>query len=109
MRLNVLDILSDSPKNFIFQKESNKTNFGGLLTVIFLSAFLLLSILYILDYKERVYDLGAYEIEYLHLLNTSLEDDREALNSKPEFNPNKTFYITLYARTMTMVKLMTLY
>ena len=96
MRLNVLDILSDSPKNFIFQKEANKTNFGGLLTVIFLSAFLLLSILYILDYKERVYDLdSAYEIEYLHLLHTSFSEDREALDSDPDLNPNITFHITL--------------
>ena len=101
MRLNVLDILSDSPKNFIFQKEANKTNFGGLLTVLFLSAFLLLSMLYILDYKERVYDLdSAYEIEYLHLLHTSLEDDYELLNSNPDLNPNKTFYITLLSENL---------
>jgi len=101
MKLNCLDILSDSPKNFILKKEANKTNFGGLLAIIFLSAFLLLTILYILDYWERVYDLDSpYEIEYLNLLNTSLIDDREEINSDPDLNPNKTFLITLYSRNL---------
>ena len=53
MRLNFLDILSDSPKNFIFKKEANKTNFGGFLTIIFLLVFLLFTILYILDIMKK--------------------------------------------------------
>ena len=62
----------------------------------------MLSILYILDYKERVYDLdSAYEIEYLHLLNTSLKEDSESLNSDPDLNPNITFNIALLSRKLS--------
>ena len=96
MRLSFLDILSDSPKNFIFKKEANKTNFGGFLTIIFLLVFLLFTILYILDYYEKVYTLKSpYEIQYLHLLNNTRDIDIEKLDSNPNLNPNTTFWIYL--------------
>ena len=98
MRLNFLDILSDSPKNFIFKKESNKTNFGGVLTIIFLLVFLLFVILYLLDYYEKVYTLNsAYEIQYLHLINQTADIDKSAMDSDPKSNPNQTFYVYLYS------------
>ena len=101
MRLNFLDILSDSPKNFIFKKEANKTNFGGFLTIIFLLVFLLFSILYILDYYEKVYTLESpYEIQNLRLQNTTDVTDREKLNSDPNLNPTKTFWIYLSSRSL---------
>ena len=36
LKLNPLDIISDSPNLFILQKETNKTNFGGFLFLIYL-------------------------------------------------------------------------
>ena len=34
--MNKLDFLSGAPKTLIFEKSSNKTNFGGVLTIIYL-------------------------------------------------------------------------
>ena len=42
MRFNKLDLLSNAPKIFIFQKHSNKTHFGGVLTFILLIIILIL-------------------------------------------------------------------
>ena len=50
--MHPLDIFSDSPKFFIFEKEANKTNFGGVLTLFFSIIMTLISILYFLDYIE---------------------------------------------------------
>ena len=44
--MNSLDIFSDSPRYFIFQKETNKTNFGGVLTLFFSIIMILISFLY---------------------------------------------------------------
>ena len=33
--MRIIDFLSDSPKTFIFKKSSNKTTFGGFLTLIY--------------------------------------------------------------------------
>ena len=40
MGLHRLDFFSNSPKNFIFQNASNKTNLGGVLTLIYIIFFL---------------------------------------------------------------------
>ena len=65
MRFHALDLLSDSPKNYIFQREANKTNFGGILTILFFVSFIFISILYILDYFDSIKN-GEFIIEYLH-------------------------------------------
>ena len=44
------DFLSQSPKTFIFERISNKTNFGGVLTIIYLLIMLFISIYYIYNY-----------------------------------------------------------
>ena len=104
MGLHRLDFFSNSPKNFIFQNTSNKTNFGGVLTLIYIIFFLCIIFYYIIDYilKEE------YSVEYSHyeeseeLLyedETSKYYDNEKLNSYLEFNfqtiieYNKTLYI----------------
>ena len=45
-----LDFLSDSPKTFIFQKSSNKTTFGGSLTLIYIFIVFLIAFTYIYNY-----------------------------------------------------------
>ena len=47
------DFISDSPRTLIFQKSSNKTNFGGFLFLIYLLAILLIFIIYIIDYVQN--------------------------------------------------------
>ena len=89
--MHPLDFFSDSPKNFIFQKEANKTNFGGVLTLLFSLIMIFISFLYLLDYI----DMNNYSIEYSHIIVPTLEKDIPFLNSIPENNPNLTFTIEL--------------
>ena len=46
-----LDFLSGAPKTFIFEKSSNKTNLGGVFTLIYLIIVLLIFLVYIVDYE----------------------------------------------------------
>ena len=48
--MHSFDFFSESPNIFIFQKESNKTNFGGILFSLFTIIMFLISLAYILDY-----------------------------------------------------------
>jgi len=89
--MHPLDIFSDSPKYFIFQKETNKTNFGGVLTLLFSIIMIFFSILYLLDYK----DMDKYSIEYSHIMNSTLNIDVPILNNITENNPNYDFIIEL--------------
>ena len=45
-----LDFLSNSPKTFIFEKSSNKTTFGGFLTLIYVLLIFIMSFVYIYNY-----------------------------------------------------------
>ena len=46
-----LDFLSGAPNTFIFEKNSNKTNLGGVFTLIYLIIVLIIFIAYIFDYE----------------------------------------------------------
>ena len=48
-----LDFLSGAPKTFIFEKSSNKTNLGGVFTLIYLIIVLIISLAYIVDYEAN--------------------------------------------------------
>ena len=48
--MNALDFLNSSPHYFIFKKETNKTNFGGVLFLIYLIIMFFISFIYILDF-----------------------------------------------------------
>ena len=60
MGLHRLDFFSNSPKNFIFQNTSNKTNLGGVLTLIYIILFIGIIAYYIIDYKLK----EDYSVEY---------------------------------------------
>jgi hypothetical protein len=91
IKMHPLDIFSDSPKLFIFQKQTNKTNFGGILTLIFSLIMIFISLLYFLDYN----DLNDYSIEYSHIPNLTLDKDIPKLNNNPDYNPNITFALEI--------------
>ena len=55
-----LDFLSEFPRTFIFQKEVNKTNFGGVLFLIYGIIMMIISLSYILDFYLN----DKFEIEY---------------------------------------------
>ena len=67
-----IDFLSISPQTFIFQKSSNKTTFGGFLTLIYILIILIMAIVYyiIYDINDKYiisYSLYKKEIDYSNL------------------------------------------
>ena len=84
--LRKLDFLSNSPNLFIFQNEKNKTNFGGVMFLAFITLMFIFSLAYILDYCMNV----KYEIEYYKEINPSiLTGLNKEVDSK--LNPEKDF------------------
>ena len=67
--MHPLDIFSESPKYFIFQKETNKTNFGGIISLLYLLSLFLISAAYLYDYFSN----EKYEINYLTVNQFNLD------------------------------------
>ena len=87
MGLHRLDFFSNSPKNFIFQNASNKTNLGGVLTLIYIIFFLGIVVYYTFDYilKEK----NSIEYSYYEeLLNNKEESKR---NNDENYNKHLDF------------------
>ena len=51
--MNALDFISESPRNYIFHKSSNKTNLGGILTLIYLIIFIIIIFVYFVNYLKK--------------------------------------------------------
>ena len=85
--MRALDFLSDSPKNYIFQKKAHKTNFGGILFLLYCIIMTIISLSYILDFALN----DKYEVEYLRIENQTLDKDLPALDDDPNYNPTLTF------------------
>ena len=69
-----LDFLSTSPNIYIFREKENKTNFGGVLFLIYIIIMLSISLMYIIDYIVN----DKYIVETSSYLN---------LASKESMNP----------------------
>ena len=67
MGLHFLDFIGSSPNNYIFKKSSNKTNFGGVLFLIYILGILGFSIYCIIKF---IY-LDNYSIEYFNYMYDS--------------------------------------
>ena len=51
--MRILDFISQSPPNYIFQKESNKTTLGGTLFLIYAFICIGIFLFYLLDYLNN--------------------------------------------------------
>ena len=70
--MHFLDFFSESPKFYIFQRETSKTNFGGVLFLIYIIIMILISLLYILDYAlNEKYTYESY------IFNNITDDENE--------------------------------
>ena len=87
--MNKFDFLSVPPQMLFFQKESNKTYFGGVLFIIFIIVVSILSIIHILDFCLN----DKYEIYYSLIRNDGSEKD---LQYDDEMDPLLNFSINLY-------------
>ena len=86
--MNALDFLSGPPQISIFEKNSNKTNLGGVLTLIYLIIILIISIAYIYDYEVNPKYIVSYSYEHKYVE----DDDKRFFH---QFNPNLTFNFDL--------------
>jgi len=90
MGLKRLDLLSNSPKNFIFQNNSNKTNFGGSLTLIFLLIVLIIFAYYLIIFITE----DNYSIQYIFHENYFIDVQQRMNDNK--YNPYLDFKLDLY-------------
>ena len=86
------DIISDSPKAFIFEKSSNKTKLGGILAIIYFIILVFVIISYIYDfYKFELYEYSMFykDIKY---------SDRENLKKEKDLNIETNFLFEVFAK-----------
>ena len=81
--MHSFDFLSRSPNLFIFQKAQNKTNFGGVLFIIYVLSCLAIFLYYLLDYLEN----SKFEIQYTYNYNLTLHEDLDAMLNNNSLNP----------------------
>ena len=87
-----IDFLSQSPSNLIFQKETNNTTFGGVLTLIYLIVALIIFFAYL---ANSIFS-PAYEFTYYvpHEVNINGEN-REKFFESEKYNPTLNFKFSL--------------
>ena len=95
--MHKLDFLSGAPKAFIFEKSSNKTNLGGVFTLIYLIIVLIIFLAYIVDYEVN----PKYEAQLSsnHFFNYDNEYWENKIKDE-KFNPKLSFYFRLASETL---------
>ena len=83
MGLNKLDLLSISPRNYIFENNSNKTIFGGCLTLVLIIISLLISAYYLIYYITE----KTYSIEYVFYEEYKNKEKLEQIREDERYNP----------------------
>ena len=86
-----LDFLSNSPKTFIFEKSSNKTTFGGSLTLMYIFIVFLIAITYAYNYYVN----DKFIISYIKDQQSLNPKQIEELRKYPEYNPTLNFSVDL--------------
>jgi len=84
--MNALDFISNSPSIYIFQKRANKTNLGGILTIIYLIILTITIFSYLYDYSiAEKYEYSYFEKYFLK------ESDKEKTRNDERYNPYTNF------------------
>ena len=81
--MNAIDFFQSPPQYSIFQKEINKTQYGGILFLIYLIIMFFISSAYIIDYAMN----DKFEIEY-YLVNSYYSKKSPGENAVGHFDPN---------------------
>ena len=93
--MNCFDFISESPKLFIFEKETNKTNFGGILMLINIIIMIIITIYYSIDYANT----PDYAIQYKQYINFYDRDQRDNINKyDEEKNPEVEFSLNVISK-----------
>ena len=89
--MNILDIISDSPRTFIFEKKANKTNLGGVLTFLYFIILILIVAAYLYDY----YNNDQFQFTYFY---KNIKDE-DKVKYKEKNNPEITFTFEIMDKT----------
>ena len=89
--MHPLDIISESPNLYILQKESNKSNFGGVLFLIYLAIAILVIVYYVIDYTQN----PPYDIQSFAHFNIKSEEEKAERIKNPLYNPTINFKLNL--------------
>ena len=90
--MHCLDLISGPPKLFIFQKESNKTNLGGVLFFIYSLIVIFITLFYIHNYsKADIYSFSSNEIKEISIT----EDEINKRINSSFYNPAFDFSFEL--------------
>ena len=90
--MHPLDFISDSPNLFILHKESNKTNFGGVIFLLYIIVMILIVIYYCVNYSKNN---NKYTIQSLMHFNRKTKEELERRNNDAKYNQNINFYLNI--------------
>ena len=89
--MHSFDFISQSPSLFIFKKEANKTNLGGILFLIYILICFGIFLFYLLDYLNN----EKFEIQYTFNYNFILNDEYKQMLNDEELNPYIDYVVQL--------------
>ena len=92
--MRIIDFLSQSPNNFIFQSRTNHTNWGGACSLIYGILILFIMVIYIIYYSLS----DTYEIEYSFFDGFISSDSAKnsLLKNDSDYWPNLYFSFEIY-------------
>ena len=99
--MNNLDFLSQPPTMFIFQKNSNKTAFGGVLFFIYMIIMIIISLIYILDYFLN----DKFIIEYSSYLNSYNKESSNLFSYLDIYNSSVSEYNPILNISFNILKI----
>ena len=86
------DFLSGAPKTFIFQKDSNKTNLGGIFTIIFLLVIFVIIYSYLYEYFAN----PKYNVSYYYHEEYYDDDERDEKFNDTNLYPELEYNLQIY-------------
>lgn len=96
--MDVLDLISDSSRIYIFQKRTNKTNLGGIFTLVYLIILILITVAYLYDYFESA------PYQYNNFYKYINEEDRAKLKKEnKDYTPDITFRFVILDKNFSRV------
>ena len=93
MRFNSFDFFSSAPQSFIFHQRSNKSNFGGALSLIYIVIFLVISLFYLISYLNK----DEYSIQYLYQEKGLTNEEIIKMVNNERFNPHFNICVGIVA------------
>jgi len=89
MNIRSNDFLSQSPNNLIFQKDTNKTFFGGLCSIFFYIVAYLILLMYSYRYGlANPYEITSYVSQERIITNSQKKNSRKVINIILFYNLN---------------------